>query len=374
MMFEKLLKEQLLKESTNFYTDNYDYYTHTRPITSKKKIINFAKRFFFSKSILSILLTSGFIYKKLLLGNILSLDKYLDKLDNLYNKLESEESKQLLLRLMAFKVLGYLKVKLPLNKPEFWDGIKKMKSLAKKDDKIELPYKPHNLYLHDLNEVGFPIKMYLHSIALFTTYTVNHYQKTISDNHILKAEEGDVVLDLGGCYGDTALYFAHHIGETGKVYSFEFIPSNQEIWQKNVDLNPELKDRIELVGNPVWDKSKVKMFYKDSGASSQVSFENSEKFNGTTETVAIDDFVKDNNLSSVDFIKTDIEAAEPYAINGAIETIKKFTPKLAISIYHNMDDFTGIIEQIDELNLGYKFYLQHATIYGSETVLFCEVA
>ncbi len=373
-MFEKLLKEQLLKESVNYYTDNFDYHTHTKPIVLKKKVINFAKRFFFSKPILSILLTSGFFYKKILLGNIQNLYKYLEKLDNLYNKLESEESKQLLLKIVAFKVLGYLKVKLPLSKPEFWGGIKKMKSLANKDDKIEVPYKPYNLYLHDLNELGFPIKMYLHSIALFTTYTVNHYQKTVSDKHILKVEEGDVVLDLGGCYGDTALYFAHLVGETGKVYSFEFIPSNQEIWQRNVDLNLNLKDRIELVGNPVWDKSRVKMFYKDSGASSQVSFENSEKYNGTTETVAIDDFVKENNLSSVDFIKTDIEAAEPYAIKGALEIIKKFKPKLAISIYHNMDDFTGIVEQIDELNLGYKFYLQHATIYGSETVLFCEVA
>jgi FkbM family methyltransferase len=372
-MFDKLLKQQLIKESVNYYTNNYDYHTHNQKLKLKKKCINFAKRFFFSKSVLPILLSSEFIYRKILLGKMLGIDSYMDKLQNLYNKLDSDESKQLLLKLIAFKVLGYLKVKLPLNTPVFWEGITKMKSLAKKD-KIEVPYKPHNLFLHDLNEIGFPVKIYLHSIALFTTYTVNHYQKKVSNSHIIKAEEGDVVLDLGGCYGDTALYFAHQIGEKGKVYTFEFIPSNQEILNKNLDLNPNLKDRIELVGNPVWDKSKVKMYYKDSGASSQVSFQNSEKFNGTTETIAIDDFVKDNNLEKVDFIKTDIEAAEPYAINGAIETIKKFKPKLAISIYHNMDDFTGIIEQIDELNLGYKFYLQHATIYASETVLFCEVA
>ncbi len=370
MTFKELLRKQLLAESGNYYTDNYDYNTHPEKLKAKKKLVNFMKRIMFSKAIMPIFLRLGgynFLLKQLGFYN------YMGKLDAMYNRLASEESKEWLLKLMAFQVLGYLKVKLPLNTPEYWQGIDKMKSLAQKDKVIEVPYKPHQLYYHDLNELGFPVKIYLHSIALFTTYTVNHYLKKVSDTKILKAEEGDIVLDLGGCYGDTGLYFAHHVGEKGKVYTFEFIPSNKEILNKNLDLNPNLKDRIQLVENPLWDKSGINVFYKDRGASSQVSFEKSASLDGETVTVNIDDFVKDNNLPSVDFIKTDIEGAEPYAINGAIETIKKFKPKLAISIYHGMDDFTGIIDQIDELNLGYKFYIQHATIYSSETVLFCEV-
>lgn len=370
MTFKELLKKQLLEESGNFYTDNYDYNTHPEKLKTKKKIINFFKRIVFSKAIMPLFLELGgynFLLKQLGFYN------YMEKLDSMYKRLASDESKELLLKLMAFRMLGYLKVKLPLNTPEYWQGIDKMKSIAQQDNFIEVPYKPYKLFYHDLNEIGFPVKIYLHSIALFTTFTVNHYRKTVNSSKVIQAQEGDVVLDLGGCYGDTGIYFADKVGEKGKVYTFEFIPSNKEILRKNLQLNLNLKDRIVLVENPLWDKSGIEVFYKDRGASSQVSFENSASLDGKVETVNIDDFVSKNNLPSVDFIKTDIEGAEPYAINGAIETIKKFKPKLAISIYHNMDDFTGIINQIDDLNLGYKFYINHATIYSSETVLFCEV-
>lgn len=35
-----------------------------------------------------------------------------------------------------------------------------------------------------------------------------------------------------------------------------------------------------------------------------------------------------------------------------------------------MDDFSGIAEFINSLNLGYKFYLGHFTVHHEETVLF----
>jgi len=35
-----------------------------------------------------------------------------------------------------------------------------------------------------------------------------------------------------------------------------------------------------------------------------------------------------------------------------------------------MDDFTNLVAYLNCLQAGYKFYLGHATIYTSETVLF----
>ena len=66
----------------------------------------------------------------------------------------------------------------------------------------------------------------------------------------------------------------------------------------------------------------------------------------------------------------DIEGSELNALRGAEKTIKKFRPKLAISLYHRQDDFITIPEYLNNLNVGYNFYLDHFTIHHEETVLF----
>jgi hypothetical protein len=70
----------------------------------------------------------------------------------------------------------------------------------------------------------------------------------------------------------------------------------------------------------------------------------------------------------------DIEGSELPALKGGINTIKKYKPKLAISIYHSMDDFVDIAQYLKSLDLGYDFYLKHVTIYDEETILFAKVS
>ena len=88
------------------------------------------------------------------------------------------------------------------------------------------------------------------------------------------------------------------------------------------------------------------------------------------DTISIDDFVIERKLSRVDFIKMDIEGAELCALKGAERTIRAFKPKLAISLYHRDTDFTEIPDHLNKLGLGYKFFLDHFTVHGEETILF----
>jgi hypothetical protein len=48
----------------------------------------------------------------------------------------------------------------------------------------------------------------------------------------------------------------------------------------------------------------------------------------------------------------------------------KYKPKLAIAIYHSMDDFLNIPKWILDLDVGYKIYLGHSTIHSEESVIF----
>src|SRR5690554_1288388 len=270
--------------------------------------------------------------------------------------------------------MDYTKVKLPFHTPSYWSDLEKL--IAQKDDNnsIDLSFPPYKLHYYDLNSYNRDIKLYFSELGGYTTVLREHYKHFINKDNYIGAEAGDTVLDLGGCFGDTALYFADEVGAEGKVYSFEFIPGSIQLFEKNLDLNPGLKDLITIIDKPLWNKSGERIYYIDKGGSSKVSFEDFEGSEGSTQTISFDDFVKKYNVQKVDFIKTDIEGAEPYTIEGAKETIKRFCPKMAISIYHGMEDFTSIIEQIDQMDLNYKFYLGHASIYAAETVLFCKPA
>ena len=74
----------------------------------------------------------------------------------------------------------------------------------------------------------------------------------------------------------------------------------------------------------------------------------------------------------IDFIKMDIEGAELEALKGAEKTIRNYKPRLAICVYHKLQDFWEIPNWISSLNLGYKFHLRHFTTHSDETVLFAE--
>ena len=296
---------------------------------------------------------------------------YGEKLFHLYALLDTD-CKKLLVDIIAYRILGYQKIKLPLSNATYWNYFKKVKLLMNKDDTIDPKFLHFILKRVQLKPLGYNIDFYYTEAGVVTTFIVEQYAYKKNDNYIVHAEKGDTVLDLGACWGDTALYFSSKVGENGKVYSFEFIPNNLKIYNINKSLNPELETRIALIENPVSEISGQAIYYLDKGPGSFISEQPIKNQTGTKKTISIDDFVRINNVRKVDFIKMDIEGAEPFALKGALDTIKEFKPKLAIAIYHSMEDFVNIPKWLNDLNLGYRFYLGHYKIHAEETILFAK--
>lgn len=292
----------------------------------------------------------------------------LEKIWNVLNKTD----RHLLVDIIAYRLLGFSKVKLPTNNKQYWDAISLAKSLRNAND----TYDPHFMHFilekFNLNPIGIDINFYFNELGVAIDFINEQYAYKTGTKYIVGANKGDVVLDVGGCWGDTALYFAHKVGESGMVYSFEFIPENIKLHKLNTDLNPHLQSRIDIVEHPVSNKSDIKIYFKDNGPGSKIALHPFTEQTGTTTTLSIDDFVQRNSIEKVDFIKMDIEGAEPIALEGAIETIKKFRPQLAIAIYHSMEDFTNIPKWILDLNLNYEIYLGHYTIHAEETICYAK--
>lgn len=287
--------------------------------------------------------------------------------ETLYPLLEDDHSRDLLVKLLAYRVLGCEKMVLPLNTPFYREQRIRIHQLANRSDFIAVNFLDWKLFRYDLAEFGYPIQAYLVPLVVHNTFVVEQYSyRTVAPP--ITVTPGDTVIDCGGCFGDTALYFAHKCGDSGKVYSFEFIPSQIEIFNRNLDLNPQLQPKIEIIPQAVWSESGNSLNIVDCGPASRITLEPTGL---QVSTCTIDDLVRSRNISSVDFIKMDIEGSEIPALSGAVETIRRFKPKLAISAYHGIYDFDTIPRLIASLDLGYKFYLGHYTIYTDETVIFC---
>lgn len=293
---------------------------------------------------------------------------YFDGLDELYETLADSPSKTLLVQLAAYRILGYRKYKLPLSTPAYWKGVQEIEAFKNSKDSLKVKFsgKMTPIYKYDLNALDIPLKMYYMAPAIYNHLYIKQYHYVTNEIRI-KPEPGDIVLDCGACWGDTALFFALEVGDTGHIYSFDFIPDNMEVFNINIKLNPRLKNRITLVPHPLDETSGKEVSFMDNGPGSRIS-QKTESSSGVW-TLCIDDFFEQYHPEKIDFIKMDIEGMELPALKGAHAVLQHFRPKLAISIYHSMDDFTGISKYLDSLDLGYKFYLKHGTTHQEETVL-----
>lgn len=277
-------------------------------------------------------------------------------LGHAYGLLEDEKSRDLFVKVLAYRVLGNRHVRLPLNNAEYWELRRSLDKYVEKRDAVGSPV------LGALGICNFDqMRLHVHPLAILHTFLLEQYRCPRAG---IGVKPGDIVIDAGGCWGDTALYFARNAAQ---VFCFECTPSNLKIIGENLALNPSLGVKIRVVHKALWNKSGEKLVFREMGPGSRASLD------GTgvdVETQSLDDFVASNTIQRVDFIKMDIEGAEMDALIGAERTIRKHRPQLAISIYHDLSHFASIPNWIAGLDLGYRLYLDHFTIHEEETVLF----
>ena len=87
-------------------------------------------------------------------------------------------------------------------------------------------------------------------------------------------------------------------------------------------------------------------------------------------SVSIDDFVKTESLNRLDLIKLDVEGAEPEVIGGGVESIRKFRPQIAVSIYHKLEQFFEIPLYLNEQLSDYRFHIEFYNPYCIDTILY----
>jgi FkbM family methyltransferase len=298
------------------------------------------------------------------------LSPYHNTLEHVYENLVTKD-RAVFTSLLAYRFLGYTKVKLARNNAAYHKAVSIAQTLKESEETYNPGFIHFMLEKFNLKPIGFDITLFFSDVAVAIDYIIEQYAYQNEDIRIA-VKTGDTVLDIGGCWGDTALYFAHKTGPTGRVFSFEFIPENLKLHHINRNLNPHLFDHIEVVNHPVSNTTGQTIYFKDNGPSSKMQAEPFAEQTGKTTTLTVDDFVEQYGIEKVDFIKMDIEGAERYALEGALKTIRTFRPVLAIAIYHSVEDLINIPRWVLDLQLGYEIFIDHYTIHEEETILFAQ--
>jgi FkbM family methyltransferase len=162
-------------------------------------------------------------------------------------------------------------------------------------------------------------------------------------------EAEDTVFDCGSAEGIfTFLAFprAKH------VYAFEPL----EEYVSGLKKTFEGLSNVSVVNEALGDKVGEIYLKKDGIASTISNVKTDTKININT----IDHFCKTQNVP-INYLKADIEGYEQQMLDGAMDAITQFKPKIAITVYHKENDVPGIVKQLKCAVPGYKIKLKGLT-------------
>lgn len=179
----------------------------------------------------------------------------------------------------------------------------------------------------------------------------------------LTHSENEVFVDDGAFDGVSTMQFLKWSDNNFKrVYIWEPDQSNLQVCVNNLE-NIIPKDKMIFVNKASWS-TKGSVSFSREGVLAGVD-ENGERM--------IKSSTVSQELQGYDiptFIKMDIEGAESQTLAGCRELIRKYCPKLAISVYHRSEDIVDLLKLILSFNRNYKFYLRHYSCADWDTVLY----
>lgn len=147
-------------------------------------------------------------------------------------------------------------------------------------------------------------------------------------------KKGMVVFDVGANIGKYTKLFSLLVGEKGKVYAFE--PSQNSFNIISSALNKSRCSNVNLFLKAVYSKNTKVILnefpdlycsWNSLGKPRMVDPKNEKEFvpiikSVEVEAITLDSFCNENHISRIDYLKLDVEGAEVFALEGALELLK----------------------------------------------------
>jgi FkbM family methyltransferase len=191
-------------------------------------------------------------------------------------------------------------------------------------------------------------------------YFLGVYEPQLSHAFVRVLRPGMVVVDAGANVGQHTLLASTAVGEGGSVHSFEPVPQIFENLSRHVAMNG-LRN-VHLNRAALWsDETELALGLPAGHDGNKGAYSVRAAARESTAVIApairLDTYVAAQKLTCVDAVKMDVEGAEPFAIRGARETLREFSPLIFVEVYREGLIGMGSSPQAlwDELGpLGYR--------------------
>jgi FkbM family methyltransferase len=186
------------------------------------------------------------------------------------------------------------------------------------------------------------------------------FEEKILEESLNYIQEDSIVLDIGANFGQMSLFYSKKI-KSCMVYAFEAQKEVFNLLKKTVEANNI--SNIKLFYNAVYNKDGVDMFFDDLDFDNQVSYSNIgvSEINRNNKvgikSITIDTALKDIS-KKVSFIKVDIQGADLFALEGAINIININRPVILFEFEEQFQEkfntkFNDYVKFVNKIN--YRF-------------------
>jgi FkbM family methyltransferase len=173
----------------------------------------------------------------------------------------------------------------------------------------------------------------------FWIYLTGAFQHSTVNAVVRLIRPGDTVLDIGANIGAMALFAARAVGPNGRVICFEPTQMAKRKLLRNLDLNPELKKRvevrqIELVDSPGQAPSSLNYaswpIQAASGRHAGHHGVAAESSGASADT--LDEFCRKEGIERVDVVKLDVDGNECGVLRGGRRILQQFRPRMVLEL------------------------------------------
>jgi len=167
--------------------------------------------------------------------------------------------------------------------------------------------------------------------------------------------KNDIVLDGGAHIGTYVMAAIAAGAET--IVAIE--PSPDALWCLRKNFAKEIAaGKVIIYDKGIWDEEKSLVFFENGNGAAGDGFvtEGKGARKITVPVTTIDKIVAELNLPRVDIIKADIKGAGTRMIHGGQETIRKYHPRMVISVEEKPEDPAAIRQAVLNINGKYQFH------------------